>query len=197
MYSTGKSTKILVSLIDLKEIISDENSYQTLIEGFECKKNLDLERFLKATSSDFEKRNLSRTYFILDIDDLNSGNLILYGYISLAKKTLGIPEDISNRQLRKKLGIIPNNEHHYMPCYLIGQFGKNDNFNGKITGDEMMELALEKIKEAQDIVGGRAILLDVDKNTSKVIEFYEKHKFQHVMTEPEDDEQCIQMIRYI
>jgi len=130
----------------------------------------------------------------MDDDDLE---FKFYGYITLAMKPLDIPKKTSKTQLKKKKSSIPQIDDDYIiSCFLIGQLAKNDLYEDKITGKEIMELAYMKIIEAQELVGGRVILLDVYKFHNSVIRFYENEGFKKVQMISEDQE-YIQMVKYI
>lgn len=61
---------------------------------------------------------------------------------------------------------------------MLGQIGKNfnNNYNKLISGDILLKLACNKIKEAQDILGGRFIFLECE-DKDKLREFYEENGF--------------------
>ena len=56
--------------------------------------------------------------------------------------------------------------------------GKNYNngYNKLISGDVLLKLALDKIKEAQDLMGGRYVFLECE-DKDKLKEFYESNGF--------------------
>ena len=89
---------------------------------------------------------------------------------------------------------------------LIGQLGKNytSGYNKLITGDELLKLALDKIKTMQYIVGGKIVYLECEQK-SKLIEFYERNGFVNfgtrILDRDETDklygESLVQMLRYM
>jgi hypothetical protein len=112
-------------------------------------------------------------------------------------KPLDVPEGTSNTQLKKKNFSIPRkNKDFYISCFLIGQIAKNDLYKDEIAGKEIMSLTYLKIKEAQELLGGRVILLDVKKDAIPVIKFYKSEGFQKVIMESNDQE-YLQMVKYI
>lgn len=56
--------------------------------------------------------------------------------------------------------------------------GKNYNngYNNLISGDVLLKLACDKVKEAQDILGGRFVFLECE-DKEKLKEFYENNGF--------------------
>ena len=70
---------------------------------------------------------------------------------------------------------------------LIGQFGKNTKLN-KLSGQELFEIVIQKIKEFRAIVGTQMIFLD-SINHPKVIQFYEQFGFVAYSQLIKDDHQ--------
>ena len=66
------------------------------------------------------------------------------------------------------------NGNYSLSAYLIAQIGKNyrDGINDKITGEQLLELAINKIKELQYMAGGMVIFLESE-NNDKLLHFYE------------------------
>ena len=105
------------------------------------------------------------------------------GYFSLTLKPLivkgtSISETISKKlqrisQFNKEIGT------YTMSAYLIAQLGKNfsNDLNKRITGEELMNLAMNTIKEVQYKVGGIVVFLEAnDKEKLKL--FYEERNFK-------------------
>lgn len=61
---------------------------------------------------------------------------------------------------------------------LIGQLGKNyyNGYNDLISGDILLKLACDKVKEAQDILGGRFVFLECE-DKPQLKDFYESNGF--------------------
>lgn len=111
-----------------------------LLSSFSCAKDADIESFLHNKAVNFEKLSKSRTYLIMDEDDLTEGkeHPAIYGYVALALKILSVPDNASNR-LRKELDGLSAKIHGQQisdfPCYLIGQLSKNSAIeNNPISG---------------------------------------------------------------
>ena len=89
-----------------------------------------------------------------------------------------------------------------MSAYLIAQLGKNckDGANEKISGDQLLGLAIEKIKELQYMAGGMVVFLEAE-NEEKLIHFYEnKNGFKRFDTKEvkagtEDAHTLIQLLK--
>ncbi|HFQ6412510.1 TPA: GNAT family acetyltransferase, partial [Listeria monocytogenes] len=72
-------------------------------------------------------------------------------------------------------------QNYEIKSYLIGQLGKNYNSISKkakaASGNDILGLAYEKIKEANAIVGGRIVYIECENNI-KIIKFYEENGFR-------------------
>lgn len=89
---------------------------------------------------------------------------------------------------------------------LIGQFGKNfyDGYNKLITGDELLKIACDTVKEAQRIVGGKFVYLECE-DIPKLVDFYTGNGFCNFgQRELDGDERgkftgkyLIQMLKYL
>ena len=146
------------SVINIRRYLNSDNPklgesrLLQVLSGFSCPRNPDVERFLKKSSVEFTKKNQSVTYLVFDIS-----SMVLVGYFTLALKPLTVRgETVSNTVKRKLLRVSELDEisdTYTMSAYLIAQLGKNFT-NGeekKITGEELLVLAWDKIKEIQSI----------------------------------------------
>ena len=105
------------------------------------------------------------------------------GYFTIALKPLTVRgETISNTVKKKLLRIseLDNETQTYtMSAYLIAQLGKNfaNEANKRITGDELLEAAWNKIEEMQYRAGGVVTFLEAN-NEEKLLSFYNDNRFQ-------------------
>ena len=148
--------------------------------------------FLNEKAILFEKKSKSRTYIILDVDELEKGYFKIVGYFTIALKVLKIPLKLSKTKTKKIDGVYKNIET--IPTYLIGQLAKNDEYKSKISGSVILEYAELIIKESFKIVGGRIILIESTRD-KKLIEFYEKEDYK-LLIDDENDE-LIQWIKFL
>ena len=84
-----------VTVFNIREYLSDENDkmlgeaeLKNILSEFSCKKNSDVERFLKEQSIDFTKKNQSVTYLVC----LNK-DAALVGYFTLTIKPISVKAD--------------------------------------------------------------------------------------------------------
>lgn len=64
--------------------------------------------------------------------------------------------------------------NYSLSAYLIAQLGKNFSIQAskRITGEQLLVLAMDKIKELQYMAGGMVIFLEAE-NNEKLMDFYE------------------------
>lgn len=153
-----------VTVFNIREYLSDENDkmlgeaeLKNILSEFSCKKNSDVERFLKEQSIEFTKKNQSVTYLVCSNKDA-----ALVGYFTLS-------------------------------AYLIAQLGKNytDGLNKRITGEQLLQAAIDTIKELQYMAGGMVIFLEAE-DKECLMKFYEDEskfkRFATKETKQDDDE---------
>lgn len=176
--------------------MSDEAIAQELISIFVCKKDEDIENFLKTKAIQFEKLGKSRTFFIYDED---GKEFKILAYFTLAIQVLKIPDElISGRKARLLDGFsskIKGVKITEFPAILIGQLGKNELYSGTLSGSELLEYCLATILEGQVRLGGRIILLEC-KNKPYLISLYERFGFSILESNNPKDE-LIQMIKIL
>ena len=68
---------------------------------------------------------------------------------------------------------------YLLSAYLIAQLGKNynDGMNKRITGAQLLQSAIDAIRDAQYRLGGTVVFLEAD-NVEKLIDFYETNGFK-------------------
>ena len=71
-----------------------------------------------------------------------------------------------------------DSQSYKLPAVLIAQFSRNFNENSKsISGNDLMDIALDKIKDILHSTSGKAVFLECEQY-EKIIEFYTKNNFQ-------------------
>lgn len=149
-----------------------------LLSGFSSPKNPDVEHFLKHNAIEFTKKNQSVTYVVLSVKDIK-----LMGYFTLALKPLTINGSTVSKTARKKLARISEldekSDTYNMSAYLIAQLAKNysEDEGKRITGNELLDLAMDKIKEIQHLIGGVVTFLEAE-GEEKLMSFYRNNQFR-------------------
>lgn len=128
---------------------------------------------MKEQSIEFTKKNQSVTYLVFSNDDAS-----LVGYFTLTIKPITVnAENFSNtmkRRIARVSELDEENGTYTLSAYLIAQLGKNykDGANSKITGMQLLQAAIDTIKELQYMVGGMVIFLEAE-DKEKLMHFYE------------------------
>ena len=81
-----------------------------------------------------------------------------------------------------------------VPCYVLGQLGKNDEYWHDIDGHEIIDYAMHFLIDAHKIVGGCCVRIDC-KDHDGLISFYKKNGF--VFIQKNEDGDLLQFIRLL
>lgn len=197
----------VVRLNDLLTTLG-QNDTEDIIKKFTCHKNKDVEHFLHCKAIEFDKQSLSKTHLVFTS---YRGNIVLVGYFTIASKGILIKKDaLPSKELRKRVRKFTQPlqyvEDYFVSAPLIGQIGKNfcNEYDKLITGDELLKIALDKIFEAQQIVGGKIVYVECE-DTPALIDFYQSNGFviSGERSLDKDEEKynrgkyLVQMIKYI
>lgn len=161
-----------LSAQDDKEL--GEEELRRLFSEFSCEKNPDVENFLKQQSIDFTRKHQSVTYLVFANEDA-----ALVGYFTLAIKPICVDGSGFSNTVKRKIARVSKmdeiNGTYTLSAYLIAQLGKNfaDGANHKITGEQLLQAAVDTIKELQYMAGGMVIFLEAE-NEEKLMTFYEE-----------------------
>lgn len=175
LYSRNK----LADFIDT----SSTNQVKKILKTFVCAKNADVQDFLHNKAITFERNLRSCTYLYVSNADKS-----VAGYFSL-----GITYTLTNKLDKAVVKFLDGytDETIAIPCYLIGQLGKNDTCKEKI-GSFLLDDALSIIDKAQESLNGRFVLID-SVNDERVIKFYEQNSF--IAIENDKSLKSIKMIK--
>ena len=169
-----------VTVFNIRDFFSDEDdnvlgedALKKILSDFSCKKNLDVERFLKEQAVNFTKKNQSVTYLVLSDEDG-----LLLGYFTLTVKPVTVNSDSFSNTVKKRIARVSEqdaeNGKYSLAAYLIAQLGKNyaNGLSERITGEELLALAINHIQELQYEIGGMVVFLETDPN-ERLLHFYE------------------------
>jgi len=181
----------VLSAKSLSDIIGTdtETAVKEAISGFACK-DKDVENFLKQKAFEFEKRDKSRTYLIVDQSRYVAGEFVLLGYFTLSLKGLEFRDTVSKSQIRNIDGF--SKEVKGIAILLIGQFGKDEVAASDVSGIELFNLCIEVAYKVQDLAGGRYALIEC-RDIEKVKNFYFANGFTLLQTDKNDS--YLQMVR--
>lgn len=173
-------------VVNFKDMLEDEeigeDRLKEILSDYSCPKNADVEHFLKCNSIEFTKKNQSVTYLVFG----EKGNVV--GYFSLAVKPISVRNDIFSNSVNKKISRVAELDEdgmtYSLSAYLIAQLGKNytDNADKAITGTELLEIALDTIRDIQHRTGGMVVFAEAERK-DKLMKFYkEENRFQEFET---------------
>lgn len=169
-------------IINLKDIYNTLGEVKTkeILKEYKCELNHDVEYFLKEKAIEFSKQDISRTFLVMSE---YKGRYVIVGYFAITNKATTVKKFIISKSKRKKIlryaKYDSESKGYNIALPLIGQLGKNYNngCNNLISGDILLKLACDKIKETQNILGGRYVFLECEDN-KKLKEFYESNGFE-------------------
>jgi hypothetical protein len=144
----------------LREAIGteDERTVRDAISKFSCK-DKDVEYFLKNKSFEFEKRDKSRTYLVID-DETQT----LLAYFTLSLKSLEFRDTLSKSKVKDIDGF--SKEVKGVAIALVGQFGKDETMATEVSGARLFNLCMEILYQVHTLIGGRYVLIECQ-NTAK------------------------------
>ena len=151
----------------------------SLLNTFSCEINSDLTNFIHSTALDFEDRQISRTFVLV-----NTNRNEVVGYFTISMKSLST-NGMSKTSIKKIDGV--SNSRVCIHSFLIGQLGISDNYAEYKLGTLLLDDAFSKIEMAHDLVAGRYVLVDAI-NHKKVIKFYSESGFALLDTNVEESE---------
>lgn len=142
-----------------------------------------MQDFLHNKAITFERNLHSCTYLYMSNADKS-----VAGYFSI-----GITYTLTNKLDKAVVKFLDGytDETIAIPCYLVGQLGKNDKCKDKI-GKFLLDDALSFVDKAQGILKGCFVLID-SVNDDKVINFYKENSF--IALENDKSLKSIKMIK--
>lgn len=155
-----------------------ENALLQILSDYSCEINSDVERFLKEQSIEFSKKHQSVTYLVFSNEDAE-----LLGYFTLTIKPITIKcNKIESKRILKRIARISDcredDDTYSLSAYLIAQLGKNyaNNNDKRITGEQLLGLAINQIKDLQYLIGGTIMFLEAE-NKQELMKFYKDNGF--------------------
>lgn len=149
------------------------------LSRFSCPLNEDIEYFIKTKAIEFDKYGFAATHLVYhSFQDTP----VLVGFFSLTTKSVTIKGSSLNHHWRSRLKRFAHYDaelkRYDISLPLIGQLGKNyaNGYNHLITGDQLLSFACGKIREVQQIVGGRMVYLECE-DKPELLSFYERNGF--------------------
>lgn len=169
----------VINLKDIYNILGDIRTKE-ILNDFKCELNDDVEYFLKEKAIEFSKQDISRTFLVMSS---YKGEEVIVGYFAISNKATTIKKVILSNTKRKRILKYAKYDNeikgYNIALPLIGQLGKNYNngYDKLITGDILLKLACDKVKQTQNIIGGRYVFLECE-DIKKLRDFYEENGFE-------------------
>ena len=167
------------NLRDLIETLGEE-TVKALLQEFSCPLNEDVESFLHDKAIEFSKRGLASTHIVYAS---YQGSPVSAGYYALANKSVVVRASVlKSKSWRSRISKFaeyhPEIKSYICAMPLIGQLGKNyaNGYDKLISGDDLLEIACEKVRTAQYVLSGKLAYLECE-DTPKLVEFYNRNGF--------------------
>lgn len=194
--------------INLNELIENvgEDRTKNILSSFVNPHNKDVEDFLHSKAILFSKMGRAKTHLVFWRENKE---LELVGYFAIASKYFMVTKEAVSKTVMKKLRQHGEWDEHQNKCVipapLIGQLGKNylEGNDCLISGDELLKMAVEKVKEVQNEIGGRYVYLECE-DVKYLRNFYESNGFVEFGKRPLDRDETnikgsylLQYLKYI
>lgn len=168
-------------IVNLKLILDQfgEERTKAILSEFSCPKNHDVEAFLRQKAIEFAKQGIAGTNLVLASREKRTE---IVGYFSLSNKIITVNPGKVGRKTRDRLKRFGRYDDalkvYSISAPLIGQLGKNyrDGLDKLITGDELLQIACDRLCVIQRELGGRFVYLECE-DDRKLRAFYERNKF--------------------
>jgi len=176
--------------IGIRQVIGTNQEQKILnaIQNFSCR-DKDVEEFLKTKAVSFDARHKSRTYLLIDSERYNEEARVL-GFYTLTMKTLELGNTLSKSTVKRIDGF--SKDVLATEAILLGQLGKNQNYQDDIDGQAIIKEVIATVYEIRNLAGGRIVFLECDENP-KLVDFYSRHEFEPLQKSGD----YLQMIRYL
>ena len=183
----------------LAKKVGDRVLSSTLAQ-FSIPLNKEVEDFIRNKALQATKLKSSITYVLVDEDIAE-----VIGYFTLLVKPFIIPASClssTNRRLISRFSEVNEETGNYTASvFLLAQIGKNYAIQRQyqVSGRDLLEVALDKLRAAQDLIGGKLVLIERETERMKLHDFYKANGFKswNSRYDKNDNVQYDQMIRVI
>lgn len=161
------------SLKELKEKY-DDTTIHYMLDDFRCRDE-SIETFVKNDMIKSDENGNTKSYFIIIENDNYSKTL---GFFVLKLTAFQLDKD---SEYMRALDRNHDNKYGYISTYYIVYLARCDDVSKEeLSGDNILNFAVEKIDKARDFVAGNIVTLDA--KISKVCEFYKSYGFCQIHT---------------
>ena len=192
--------KLSVWRIDKFAKTVGEAVLSSTLSSFAVPLNSEVEDFIRKKALQATKLKSSISYLVINEDLVD-----VVGYFTLLVKPFTIQAaslSSKNRRLIARFAEENTEAGDYTASvYLIAQIGKNYAIEEplQISGGDLLNMALDKLRAAQDLVGGKLVLVEREADRAKLLEFYNANGFKswNGRYDKKDQVQYDQMIRVL
>lgn len=192
--------KLSVWRIDKFAETVGEAVLSSTLSSFAVPLNSEVEDFIRNKALQATKLKSSISYLVID-EDLAD----VVGYFTLLVKPFTIQAaslSSKNRRLIARFAEENTEAGDYTASvFLIAQIGKNYAIEEplQISGGDLLNMALDKLRAVQDLVGGKLVLVEREADRAKLLEFYNANGFKswNGRYDKKDQVQYDQMIRVL
>jgi predicted GNAT family N-acyltransferase len=170
----------------------------SLLQGFSCPPNHEVESFLKSNALGFTKRSVSITHLVV-----SPVSRECLGYFTLTHKPFSVRARALSNSQRKRMERFakydPELDVYTVSAFLIAQIGRNFSASSRIYGSELIFAAFDRIAAAIHEVGGQVVFLECEEGVDKLRSFYERNGFTSCAHRysVEDGVSYLQMFRFL
>ena len=177
-----------------------DDEVSDFLKGFSCKKNKEVQWFLRKLSMKFARLNISATHLVLS-EDLDR----IVAYYTLVCKPLSVKADELGEDSRKSLeDFCRLNEQrgcYDFSEYLIAQPGRNyaQDLTETISGDELMDVILDHLRRIRINLGGNVAFVEYERGNAKLLDYYTRNGFVSMNSHSDSGEngKLAQLFRFI
>ena len=162
----------VISLTSFVETLGEQVAL-AILRDYSCPQNSEVSDFLHDKALQSARLSKSVTYLV---SDERNGSIL--GYFTLMIKPYTVRTNAlnsRNRRLFERFAEYDEEKKTYtVAVYLIAQLGKNFAIDGgrQITGTQLMELALMKLRASKELVGGKLVFVERESALPKLKAFY-------------------------
>lgn len=175
----AKTEFIQIELNDMIEYLG-ESEVKNILSSYSCPQNEDVQTFIRDKAIEFSRQNLSKTTLVYWQTECGTERELV-GYYTIALKYISVLKSAVSKNMAKRLHnfavtheLNEEDKKYILAAPLIAQLGKNyENGNDVlVSGSDLLQMALEKIKRIQIQIGGRFVFLECE-DVQKLKDFYE------------------------
>ncbi len=159
-----------------------EEQVSLVLSDFVCRKNSEVEDFIKYKAVINERKGLSRTVLIFE-----NNNVV--GYYAVSTKSFVLEEKLNSSQKKRFFGSSQTNGN-IIPAILIGQLGKNENVETTLSGSDLMSLIFNYIRNMSKYIPSMIVYVEHN-GADALFRYYESQGFIYFPREREETEKDI------